>query len=121
MCALLSGDGCITQLDGVRMSPVKTDPKGVVNQDTVFTFTHDNGVITAEYVGGSVIKGYLIGRCSGSSMEFSYCQMNDNGNVTGGRSHAELAVMPDGRLRMVEHFTWEDGRKGVNIIEQRAD
>ncbi|MCB1187085.1 hypothetical protein KDL29_07965 [bacterium] len=121
MCALISGDGCISQLNGVRMSPVKTDPKGVVNQDTVFTFSMEDGIVTADYRGGSVLRGYLIGRCSGSSMEFSYCQMNDTGNVAGGRSHAELALMPDGRLRMVEHFTFDDGRKGVNIIEQRTD
>ncbi|MEZ5337451.1 MAG: hypothetical protein R3F46_04230 [bacterium] len=121
MCALLSEDGCFSQLDGIRMSPVSTDPKGVVNADTVFSFSQKEELVTAEYSGGSVQRGYLVGRCSGSRLEFSYCQMNDNGTVCGGRSHAEIGQLPDGRLRLVEHFTWQDGSTGVNTFEQLAN
>lgn len=118
MCALLDEQSCLLQLNGVRMRAVKTDQHGVVNKDTQFLFSLDRDVVTAEYSGGSVVQGFLVGRCCGSSLEFSYCQMHDNGNVTGGRAHAEIATTADGRLRMVEHFTFDDGSSGVNILEQ---
>ncbi len=108
-------------LDGVKMNVVKTAENGVVNHETIFTFVQKDNVITAEYAGGKIRKGFLVGAFRHSNqLEFSYCQMQLDGKLDNGVSTCEVAKNPDGRITLTEHFEWKSrpGEFGTNVFQE---
>lgn len=103
--------------DGRIMNAVQTASNGVVNHETIFTFRDSNGVITAQYEGGRVKKGYLIGKLDKEKFEFRYTQIHTDDQLDGGHSICEIEMLEDNRIRLIEHFEWSEG-KGTNIIEE---
>ena len=106
-------------LDGRRMRAVATADAGEVDTDTLFTFSQDQSTVWAHYAGGAVRVGYLVGVLTPGRLTFRYSQIDRKGDLHGGRSTCEVEYLPDGRLRLLEHFEWEsrDGG-GTNVIEE---
>lgn len=106
-------------LDGVRMHVVSTAPAGVVNADTYFTFAQRGSVVSAQYAGGKIELGFLVGVMSGESLQFRYAQLDTAGKLDGGSSTCEVSRTPEGKIRLVEHFQWETREGvGVNVFEE---
>lgn len=110
----------IPSFDGRTMNAVKTASNGVVNHDTIFSFSETDGVITASYIGGQVKHGYLIGKISNSKFEFQYTQIHTDNQLDGGHSICEIEMLADGRVQLIEHFKWSSG-EGTNVIEELED
>lgn len=109
-------------LDGCRMHVVETASNGVVNADTYFDFHQGGDRAWAEYAGGGIERGYLVGVVRGSDFEFRYCQIQTDGVIDGGQSRCELRRSDAGKLQIVEHFEWgsrEGG--GTNVFEEVLD
>ncbi len=105
-------------LDGLRMNVVETAPNGVVGADTIFQFHQTGNDVWAEYSGGGVVRGYLVGRMDGHSLEFRYCQLERGGTVAGGHSRCEVENS-EGTIRLVEHFQWASREGGgTNVFRQ---
>jgi hypothetical protein len=111
----------LSNLDGIRMRVVSTDNKGEVNSATLFCFSQEGSLVSAQYSGGHIRLGYLIGTISGAQLHFRYVQLNHEGQIDGGSSIGDLRVLEDGRLQMKEHFRWDsrDG-SGTNVFEEVA-
>lgn len=108
-------------LDGIKMNVVKTADNGVVNQDTIFTFSQKDYVVSAEYQGGRILKGYLIGKLSPQNqLEFSYCQMQTDSKLDNGLSTCQLSKNENGKIILIEHFEWKSrpGEFGTNIFQE---
>lgn len=101
------------------MNVIETSENGVVNKDTVFSFSQDQNTVYASYSGGRIAKGFLVGYLSENQLEFTYCQVQLDGVLDNGRSRAEL-TMNEGKIRLIEHFEWASrpGQTGVNIFEE---
>ena len=106
-------------LDGVEMRAVDELSEGQITSATLFTFAESSSVVSARYAGGRVVLGYLIGKRTSGGVEFSYVQTDTTGHIDSGQSRCNLAILPDGRLRLVEHFQWasRDG-EGVNVLDE---
>lgn len=104
-------------LDQKQMNVVKTAAAGVVNSETIFSFRQKDGIVSAEYAGGDIVKGCLIGVLRGADLTFRYCQIDRSGNLDGGISKGALSRLSDGRIAMVESFQWSHGA-GDNIFEE---
>jgi catechol 2,3-dioxygenase-like lactoylglutathione lyase family enzyme len=77
-----------------------------VSAETVFTFAEDrDGVVTASYAGGAVVRGTLVGQRDGSVVSFSYSQLTSSGALSCGHSADRIELLDDGRLRL--HESWE--------------
>ena len=106
------------RLDGLRMHAVQTAKTGVINKDTIFEFTQVGDRVWADYSGGKVERGYLVGVVSGNKLNFRYCQMSIDGDLEGGESNCDLEVK-DGLVRIIEHFNWESRPGGgTNVIQE---
>jgi hypothetical protein len=65
------------------------------------------------------MRGCLVGHMMGDKLSFQYSQREREGGIRGGRSSCVLETLPDGRVRMHEHFTWATRKgTGTNIFEQ---
>ena len=111
--------GISRSLDGVEMRPVDDLSQGLITSSTLFTFAESRSIVSAKYAGGRILLGYLIGKRTSSGIEFSYVQTDETGRIDTGQSRCDLAVLPDGRVRLVEHFQWASREgEGVNVLEE---
>jgi hypothetical protein len=97
----------ITSLDGRRFTAVSDTVGGEVGTETVFTYHEQDGMIWAEYSGGSVRRGHLVGTRDGDRLDFRYAQLNVNGQTSTGHCVSVLSTLPDGRVRLDETWEWE--------------
>lgn len=102
------------------MNVVQTAPNGVVNELTVFSFTQIDDIVTANYAGGKVVKGYLVGLMEKDNLKFSYCQLQDDGKLDNGQSDCEIIMSDDGKIQLIEKFKWasRNGDTGINIFRE---
>jgi hypothetical protein len=101
------------------MRCVQTAPNGVVGRDTLFHFSQTDNRVEAHYAGGRITTGYLVGLVEGVELRFRYCQISDQLRIDSGESRCRVESTGDGRLRIIESFTWESqAGSGVNIFEE---
>jgi len=109
----------LMNLDGVCMATTATAALGVVDPDTRLTFYQLGSRVLGRYGGGRVVRGCLVGNLAATTLAFRYVQIEASGEVHAGRSHCDLEYRSDGRLRLLEHFTWETREgSGTNVFEQ---
>ena len=106
-------------LDGLRMYVSSTAADGVVNSDTRLHFIQKGQRVAARYTGGSVKRGWLVGRLSGSELVFRYAQSEAAGDVHGGHSVCVVERLSAGRVRIIERFTWTSRTgSGTNVFDE---
>ena len=107
-------------LDRIKMNVIKTAENGVVNHETIFHFSQKDEIVSAEYQGGKILKGFLVGKLSiQNQLEFSYCQMQVDDKLDNGVSICQLSKNENGKIILTEHFEWKSrpGEFGVNIFQ----
>ena len=107
-------------LDGMTMFASSTAAVGVVDAATRVHFRERGERVYARYAGGSVVRGWLVGRWrAGNMLTFRYAQRERGGSIHGGHSSCAVEQLPDGRLRLIEHFTWSTrSGSGVNVFDE---
>ena len=107
-------------LDNVKMNVIQTAPNGIVNELTIFTFSQNDDFVSATYCGGKIFKGYLVGKIDANKLLFSYCQLQVDGKIDNGQSECDIAFGDDGKIKLIEHFTWtsKNNETGVNVFQE---
>lgn len=106
-------------LNGLVANAVQTAPSGVVNAETRFTFRQEGARVWAEYSGGRIARGFLVGLREGDRLTFRYCQLQTDGTLDGGESHCELGESAEGLIQIIERFAWASRPgTGENVIQQ---
>ena len=82
-------------------------------------YHQDGELVWAEFAGGPVRSGRLVGTCdSHGNLDAAYCQVLFTGEVIAGRVTSAPTTLPDGRLRLTESWRRHDGSTGVSAIEE---
>jgi hypothetical protein len=82
-------------------------------------YHQQDDLVWAEFGGGPVRTGRLVGVRDGAGViEAAYCQIMADGEVAAGRCTSIPTVLPDGRVRLTEHWRRVDGSSGVSEIEE---
>ncbi|MFH8349793.1 hypothetical protein [Streptomyces sp. NPDC018045] len=81
---------------------------------------HQHGdLVWAEFSGGRVRQGRLVGRCGADGViTAAYCQVLADGEVVSGQCVSHPERLPDGRLRLREEWSRGDGSRGTSYIEE---
>jgi hypothetical protein len=109
----------VLSLDGACMRPVAATGHGEIDPATLFSFSQQGPVVSARYSGGAVQLGFLIGSLSKDRLAWRYVQADHAGRVDGGHALCDLLRLPDGRIRLTEHFSWDSREgSGSNVLEQ---
>lgn len=108
-----------TSLDGVVMFVSSTASSGVVDTGTRIAFCHRCGRVFGRYAGGRVRRGVLVGDVSGGALRFRYLQVEESGEIHGGRSTCDVVRTADGTLRILERFVWSTREgSGTNVFDE---
>ncbi|MFF4352307.1 hypothetical protein [Streptomyces sp. NPDC001530] len=106
-------------LDGLVLAPVADQAPGQVGTRTRFTYHEKDGEIWAEYAGGDVVRGHLVGTREGDRLDFRYVQLKRDGSTSSGHCVSLVVELPGGRVRLEETWEWESQTgSGTSIVEQ---
>lgn len=109
-------------LDGLVLAPVADQAPGQVGTRTRFTYHEKDGEIWAEYAGGDVVRGYLVGTREGDRLDFRYVQLKRDGTTSSGHCSSTVVELSDGRVRLEETWEWESqAGSGTSVVEQVPD
>jgi len=98
-----------------------TAASGVVDSATRLRFRQRGERVIADYAGGNVERGRLVGRLTGAELTFRYAQRERDGMIQGGQSRCDLQDHA-GRIRIIEHFEWSTRvGSGVNVFDEVPD
>ena len=105
-------------LDDRYFIAVKNSESGEVSDQTVFAYHQKDDVIWAEYSGGSIMKGFLIGKTDAKHhLHFTYQHVNTNGELKSGYCDS-VPNIENGILRFYESWRWSSGEEGTSVIEE---
>ncbi|MEU9703295.1 hypothetical protein [Streptomyces sp. NPDC047981] len=106
-------------LDGLVLAPVADQAPGQVGTRTRFTYHEEDGSVWAEYAGGDVVRGNLVGTRAGDRLDFRYVQLKRDGTTSSGHCVSLVVQLPDGRVRLEESWAWESQEgSGTSVVEQ---
>ncbi|WP_411085531.1 hypothetical protein [Streptomyces sp. 061-3] len=109
-------------LDGLVLSPVADQAPGQVGTRTRFTYHEEKGAIWADYAGGDVVRGHLVGTRTGDRLDFRYVQLKQDGTTSSGHCVATVVGLADGRVRLEERWEWESQEgSGTSVVEELRD
>ena len=102
-----------------RFQPVDHDPPH--GATTVGHYHQEGNLLWAEFSGGSVLVGRLVGQVRpDDTIDASYCFVTASGQTIAGACVSTPTVLDDGRVRLTEDWRRLDGSSGISIIEEVA-
>ncbi|MBO0324250.1 hypothetical protein J0X14_18210 [Muricauda sp. CAU 1633] len=102
------------------MNVVQTAKNGVVNELTIFHFSQEGNFVSANYSGGPIRRGYLVGQLNNGMLHFSYCQIRTDGQLDNGKSDC-IVSSDNGKITLEEKFEMNSKdtiEKGTNIFKE---
>lgn len=94
---------------------------GEVNKQTFFTYHQCGNLLWAEYSGGDILKGTLIGTVlQNGELDFVYQHINQRRTLRTGKCHSIPAVSENGKLELSEEWEWTNGdfSKGNSLLSE---
>ena len=105
--------------EGRRFSSSAPETTGAVGDTPVGHYHQAGDVVWAEFSGGAVRTGRLVGSCRPDGViEAAYVQLLADGELAAGRMTSLPHLLPDGRVRLEERWRRDDGSCGTSWIEQ---
>ncbi len=102
--------------------PVSNSENGETAYETVFYYQQDGNIISAEYTGGRIKKGHLMGIVDENGViDMRYHQVNDKNELTTGICRSVPEILANGKIRLHESWQWTSGDKsiGESILEEQ--
>ncbi len=105
--------------DGRKFIPKMNSKNGQVSGQTVFSYHQNESLLWAEYCGGDILRGSLIGCVlDNGELDFVYHHMNRDMQVMTGKCHSVPTVMENGKIELSEQWEWTSGdySKGESLL-----
>jgi hypothetical protein len=110
--------------DNKIFASVENTKNGEANNETLFYYHQNKDIIWAEYYGGIIRKGFLLGLVNqNGELEFNYEHINKNNETRTGKCNSIPKLLEDGRIELLEKWEWTNGDKSKGeskIIEIKA-
>lgn len=91
---------------------------GDVDQQTIFHYRQVGTNISANYQGGSILQGNIIGKMHDERhFEMYYQHITHDGTLRIGHCYSEIERQNDGRLKIKEKWQWLNGDLSTGYSE----
>ena len=114
-------DAMAVTIHGKTFIAMSNSEEGEVDTATRFHYRQEGPVVWAEYAGGAILRGYLVGTRTGDRLDFRYVHLNTAGDTASGRCTSHITVLDDGRVRMEENWSWESRPGSGHSTVEQAD
>lgn len=108
--------------DGRFFVPRENTENGEVNGNTVFAYHQSDHIVWADYAGGEIVRGHLMGTVTESGeLDFYYQHINEQKQVRVGVCHSVPQMLEDGKIQLSEKWQWLNGDKseGASVIVEK--
>lgn len=108
--------------NGKTFKPTTNTENGETSNETVFQYKQVGTIVTADYSGGKIVTGHLIGLVNEKgNIAMRYHQVNDKGELMTGSCNSVPEILENGKIRLHENWEWTSGDKsqGQSIIEEQ--
>lgn len=102
--------------------PIINTENGETSNETLFLYKQVGNRLTAEYSGGRIKYGHLIGLVDHlGNIDMRYHQVNDKDELMTGICKSIPEILGNGKIRLHENWEWTSGdrTKGTSIIEEQ--
>jgi hypothetical protein len=102
--------------------PVLNTENSETSDETIFIYKQIGNILTAEYSGGKIKKGHLIGLVDENGhIDIRYHQVNNENELMTGICKSIPEILENGKIRLHESWEWTSGdhSKGESIIEEQ--
>ena len=100
---------------------IRNTANGETSEYTIFLYQQEGAILTAEYSGGKIAKGHLIGLVDADgNIEMAYHQVNQAGELMTGVCRSTPEILSNGKIRLHEKWAWTSGdcSAGESIVEE---
>ena len=105
-------------LDGKTFCSVSNTANGEVGAGTRFRYRQTGKVVTADYSGGSIVRGQLLAKVlPNGQLDMRYHHLNAAGEFMLGTCLSTPERLPDGRLKFKEAWQWLSGDRSTGYSE----
>jgi hypothetical protein len=104
-----------------KFRPISNSENGETSGDTIFHYKQLGQVLTAEYSGGKIKYGHLVGLVdTNGNIDMRYHQINEKDELMTGVCQSKPEMLENGKIRLHETWEWTSGdrSKGQSIIEE---
>lgn len=104
-----------------KFRPISNTENGETSSETIFHYKQTGNVLTAEYSGGRIKLGHLIGLVDeNGNIDMRYHQINHQDELMTGICKSKPEILENGKIRLHENWQWTSGdsSKGQSIIEE---
>lgn len=108
--------------DGKHFVPQMNTANGEVDNQTLFSYHQKGSIMWADYAGGEIKKGNMIGSvATNGELDFYYQHINLHNEIKIGKCHSVPRVLEDGKIELSEQWEWLNGdkSKGVSIVKEK--
>lgn len=115
------------QWNGINYSsrifiPQSNTENGEVDEETIFHYFQESDLFWAEYSGGDVLKGHMIGTVAeNGELDFHYQHLNKDRQVRIGKCHSIPNIMENGKIALQEKWQWLNGdlSSGESVVVEK--
>lgn len=100
---------------------VSNSGNGETSTETIFHYKQVGNVLMAEYSGGRIVAGHLLGLVDeAGQLDFRYHQINTNGQLMTGSCQSVPEQLPNGKIRLHETWQWTSGDQssGTSVVDE---
>ena len=115
----VGGGGAAMSLDGVRMAPTRTAEQRLVGPADTYVFEQAGGTVSARYRSGAGSTAAWSSSYAGATFNFGSCRP-DATERSMSACPMPFSRVTDGRLGLVENFTWLTRRAAGSTYPNRA-
>jgi hypothetical protein len=109
----------LPSVNGKNFKASANSANGEVGSETLFHYHEDSRAVWAEYSGGRIARGFLIGkRVSPTTLDLRYQHVSLDGSIKTGICRSTLSLEADGRVMIREKWQWtcEDHSEGESTL-----
>lgn len=107
------------RIDGKILKALSNSGNGEVGSGTLFAYHEDDHAVWAEYSGGGIMRGSMVGvRLSANTLDLRYQHVNADGKIKTGICRSTLALNAQGGLTVAESWKWtcDDHSEGESVL-----
>jgi hypothetical protein len=108
----------LINLDKKVFKALSNSDNGEVSGDTLFYYSQKEKIISAEYSGGEIVKGNLIGKqLDDGRFDFVYHHINKDGKLKIGKCLSNATLLDNGKIKLFEKWQWLSDDLSVGTSE----
>lgn len=96
---------------------IENSKHGQVNSETVFKYKQEGNLVTADYSGGSIIYGKIIGQLKNDTMEILYQCLTSKKELKAGKAIANVSITKENKIKLKLHWEWIDDKNEKGTSE----